>query len=109
MDKIQTALTHINISVKDQIDRDTFVSCIEGSPLCFAKWAYHIKTFFLETPISRMHDIVLAGIFTFESLYFAHKKWDPEGYANNETTEWIKEMYYLQMGQAHELGPDRFI
>jgi hypothetical protein len=108
MDKLQISLTHINGSVKDKIDRDTFIACIED--LLFAKkWAYHIKTFFLETPLPRMHDIVLAGILTFESLYFAHLKWDPEGYANNETTEWIKEMYYLQMGRAHELGPDRFI
>jgi len=110
MDKLQTAIIHINVSVKNQIDRETFFACIEGSiSISFTRWAYHIKTFFLETPIPVMHDIVLAGIFTFESLYFAHKKWDPEGYANNETTEWIKEMYYLQMGRAYELGPERFI
>jgi hypothetical protein len=108
MDKLQAALAHINISVKDQIDRETMISCIDGSLYC-AKWTYHMATFFLETPISAMHDMVLSGIFSFEELYLAHQKWDPGGYANNETTEWIKEMYFLQMGRAHELGPDRFI
>jgi hypothetical protein len=108
MDKLQIAIIHINVSVKNQIDRETFIACIEG-PVYLAKWAYHIKTFFLETSIPMMHDIVLAGFFSFKNLYFAHKKWDPEGYANNETTEWIKEMYYLQMGRAYELGPARFI
>jgi len=107
MDKLQAIITHINASVKNRIDRETMVSCIK----CIvrpAKWSYHINTFFLETPISLMHDIVLAGIFSFEELYVAYQKWAPEGYADNETTQWIKEMYYLQMGRAHELGPDYF-
>jgi len=108
LDKLQIAITHINVSGKDPIDDETMVECINGS-LFHEKWSYHVKTFFLETSIPLMHDIVLAGKFSFKELYDAHQKWDPEGYANNDTTEWIKEMYYLQMGRAHELGLARFI
>lgn len=107
MDKLQVAITHINVSVKQQIDRDTMVSCLRGG--VHKKWAYHVLSFFLETPVHLMHDIVLAGTFTFEELYKAHQLWDEKGYADGETTEWIKEMYFLQMGSAHELGSARFI
>lgn len=107
MDKLQRAIAHINVSAAKKIDRDTMIACIKGS-LSIPQWSYHVKTFFLETSIPLMHDIVLSGILSFEELHNAHLRWDPEGYANNDTTEWIKEMYYLQVGRAHELGHDRF-
>lgn len=107
MDKLEKSIVHINVSVQLPIDKKTIISCIKGN-LLDEKWAYHIKTFFLETSISLMHDIVLSDFFTFSELYRTHQKWDPEGYAINATTEWIKEMHYLSMGKAHELGIDRF-
>ncbi len=108
MDKLEKTIVHINTSVQVPINKKTLISCVQGR-LFNKKWSYHLKTFFLETSISLMHDIVLEGFFTFEELYTAYQKWDPEGYANNETTKWIKEMHYLSMGKAYELGIERFI
>lgn len=65
MDKLETAIVHINVSIQDKIDKKAICSCIKGV-LFDQTWSYHVKTFFLETPISLMHDIVLSGFFTFE-------------------------------------------
>lgn len=108
MNKLEIAIKHINVSVQDPIDQTTILFCIKGL-LFDTKWSYHVKTFFLETPIPVMHDIVLEGFFSFEELYNACQKWDPKGYSKNDTTEWIKEMHYLSLGRADELGIDRFI
>lgn len=107
MDKLEKAIAHINASISNKIDRESMISCIQGEP--DDKWVYHVLTFFLETSVPLMHDIALSGVFTFEELYKSHLKWDSKGYANGETTEWIKEMCYLEMGRAHELGIARFI
>jgi len=55
-----------------------------------------------------IHKIVLEKTFTFEELYNAYLKWDTEGIAWNETTDWIMEMCYLSTGRAYELDPKRF-
>jgi len=104
----QKIISHINVSVSKQIDVETLVGCIKGT-IHDEVWSYHVKTFFLETSIRTMHDIVLAGFVTFAELYRASLRWDPEGYADGKTKEWVKEMYYLSVGRAAELGSDRFI
>ncbi len=107
-DKLDMAIKHINVSIPSPIDRETFIACIKGD-VSDKKWKYHISTFLLETPIDLMHDIVLEEHFNFEELYRAKQIWDKEGYANGETFEWIKEMYYLVLGKADELGIERFV
>lgn len=56
-----------------------------------------------------IHEIVLSGIVTFEELMEAQKEWKAEEYADENTSDWIREMAYLRMGRAAELGIARFI
>ena len=108
MSPLKAALSHINVSVPVKIDEDTFVACIKG--FCTnEKWKGHIWSFFLETPVGLIHEIVLSGIVTFEELMEAQKEWKAEEYADENTSDWIREMAYLSMGRAAELGIARFI
>ena len=108
MNQLRQALLHINVSMPIKISQIEFISCIKGDTF-EKKWVNHIKAFIHETPISLIHAIILDGFFSFKELYEASIKWDSEGYSNEETNEWIKEMYFLSVGKAHELGIDRFI
>ena len=56
-----------------------------------------------------IHEIVLSGMVTFEELLEAQKQWKAEEYADENTTDWIREMAYLSMGRAAELGIARFV
>lgn len=107
MNPLKKALIHINTSLPKEIDEETFVSCLTGS--CIDKqWKGHILSFFLETPIHLMHEIVLSGVITFEELMNANKSWKAEEYTDDEITRWIQEMAYLSLGKAAELGIARF-
>ena len=108
MTPLKTALVHVNASLPVAIDDITFVACIKGT--CRArKWRAHSLSFFLETPVWLIHDIILSGVFAFKELMDAQTRWKAEEYADEKTTRWIQEMAYLLMGRAAELGTARFI
>jgi hypothetical protein len=108
MTPLEKALVHINASPPMEMDDKTFVACIRGT--CRdPKWRAHILSFFLETPVGLIHEIVLSGAFTFEELMDAQTRWKAEEYADEKTRGWIQEMAYLSMGRAVELGIARFI
>jgi len=108
MTPIKIAIVHINASLPREIDEGTFIACIAG--ICTdEKWKGHVLSFFLETPAWLIHDIVLSGAFTFKELMIAQSRWKAEEYADETTTRWIREMGYLSMGRAPELGIARFI
>jgi len=108
MTPLKRALVHINASLPLAIDDLTFVACIRGT-CSDSKWRAHILSFFLETPIWLIHDIVLSGTFSFKELMDAQTRWKTEEYADGKTRGWIQEMAYLSMGRAVELGIARFI
>lgn len=108
MTPLKTALVHVNASLPMAIDDITFVACIKGT--CrIQKWRAHILSFFLETPVWLIHDIILSEVFTFKELMDAQARWKTEEYADEKTTRWIQEMAYLSMERAAELGIARFI
>ncbi|MCD6294434.1 MAG: hypothetical protein J7M20_05800 [Deltaproteobacteria bacterium] len=108
MTPVNTAIVHINASLLREIDKNTFISCITGA-CADEKWKGHVLSFFLETPTWLIHDMVLSGAFTFKELMDAQTRWKTEEYADENTTRWIREMGYLSMGKAAELGIARFI
>ena len=108
MTPVKAALVHINASLPMQIDESTFVACVKGS-CTEEKWKAHMLSFFLETPVYLIHEIVLAGAVTFEALMEAQRQWNTEDYADESTTRWIQEMAHLSLGRAAALGIARFI
>jgi len=108
MTPLRKALVHINASLPLEIDDKTFVACIRGT-CSDPKWRAHILSFFMETTVGLIHDIVLSGAFTFKELMAAQIRWKTEEYADGKTSGWIQEMAYLSMGRAAELGIARFI
>jgi hypothetical protein len=108
MTPTRIAIVHINASLPGEIDESTFIACITGA-CTDEKWKGHVLSFFLETPVWLIHDIVLSGAFTFKELMMAQSRWKTEEYADETTTRWIHEMGYLSMGRAAELGIARFI
>ena len=108
MTPVKTAIFHLNASLLREIDESTFIDCITGE-CTNKKWKGHVLSFFLETPVWLIHDIVISGAFTFEELMDAQSRWKTKDYADDHTTRWIQEMAYLSMGKAADLGIARFI
>lgn len=107
MNYLSQALKHINISIKNPIDNQTFIDCIKLKNKD-NKWKYHIVSFFWETNISVVHSIVNSEIFTFEELYNAYLFWDGREAEYTSTPDSIKEMYFLESGRGKELdNPER--
>ncbi|MBW1868858.1 MAG: hypothetical protein JRF52_01920 [Deltaproteobacteria bacterium] len=105
---LKAAIVHVNVSLPMEIDEDILIACIRNT--CYdQKWKGHILSFFLETPIWLIHDIVLSGVFSFEDLTDAQNRWQTKEYADENTTRWIQEMAYLSMGKAAGLGIACFI
>jgi len=108
MTPLKMALLHVNASLPMEIDESTFIACIRGT--CTDQtWRAHILSFFLETPVSVIYDIVLSGVLTFEEFMDGQDRWQAKEYADEKTTLWIQEMAYLTMGKAAELGIGRFV
>lgn len=108
MSPLKTAIVHVNASLPKEIDEVTLIACIRNT-CSDEKWKGHILSFFLETPLWLIHDIVLSGVFTFKDLMDAQSRWKTKEYAGENTTRWIREMAYLSMGKAAGLGIARFI
>lgn len=60
-------------------------------------WRPHIEAFFDELAPEAIHDLVLAGIVTFEDLYRAARTWRV---TNGRNVPWIKEMADLLLARA---------
>ena len=72
--KIDSGLATINAPRPQLIDAKTFVHCLTTSRL-EQRWHPHIEAFFDEVSPEAIHDLVLAGIITFEDLYRAARTW----------------------------------
>ena len=95
-DFLKIALGQINAPCPEKIEAATLIRCIKGEEFN-KKWSPHLISFLEELHISLIHDMVLAGIFTFEDLSNAIDAW---GCLDGPTTGWIKEMAILKMEAA---------
>lgn len=94
--RIKFVLGTINAPRPHPIDLQSFVQCLT-TPRPDARWRPHIETFFDEVSAEAIHDLVLAGIFTFEDLYRAARTWRV---TDGRNVPWIKEMADLRLEKA---------
>lgn len=94
--KVAFVLATINAPRRHRIDPKTFVhSLLTLRPE--RRWRPHIEAFFDEVSAEAIHDLVLAGIFSFEELYRAARTWRSTDGTN---LAWIKEMADLRLARA---------
>ncbi len=94
--KIDFVLATINAPRPQPIDAKTFVHCLTTSQ-AEQLWRPHIEAFFDEVSPEVIHDLVLAGIITFEDLYRAARTWRA---TDGSSVPWIKEMADLRLARA---------
>ncbi len=94
--RVNFVLGAIDAPRPDPIDLKTFVHCLTTSRPD-AHWRPHIEAFFDEVSAEAIHDLVLAGIFSFEDLYRAARTWRV---TNGRNVPWIKEMADLRLEEA---------
>jgi hypothetical protein len=95
-ERISAVLATINAPLPIPIDACTLVHCLTTlQPE--EKWRPHIESLFEEVPIEAIHDLVLAGIVTFEDLYLAARRWSIK---DGETLQWVKEMADFRLARA---------
>jgi len=86
--QIRFILATINAPRPSPIDAKSFVHCLTtGQPE--TRWLPHIEAFFDEVSAEAIHDLVLAGVVSFEDLYRAARSW---GVTDARNVGWIKEM-----------------
>jgi hypothetical protein len=95
--QIDFILGTINAPRPHPIDAKRLVRCLTTSPPD-AHWRPHIEAFFDEITLEAMHDLVLAGVVTFEDLYRAARTWRA---TDGRNVPWIKEMADLRLARAH--------
>src|SRR5262249_55716743 len=93
--EISFVLKTINAPRPHQIDAKTFVHCLTTDHPD-REWRPHIEAFFDEVSIEAIHDLVLAGVVTFEDLYRAARNWRV---TNGKNVDWIKEMADLRLAK----------
>ena len=86
----------INAPRPHPIDAKTLVQCLTTSRPD-ERWRPHIEAFFDEVSPEAIHDVVLAGIVTFEDLYRAARTWRV---ADGGNVPWIKEMADLRLARV---------
>lgn len=94
--QIEFVLGTINAPRPHPIDARTFVRCLTTSRPD-ARWRPHIEAFFDEASPEAIHDLVLAGMVTFEDLYRAARTWSA---IDGRNVPWIKEMADLRLARA---------
>jgi len=94
--KVAFVLTTINAPRPHRIDPRTFVHCLTTARPD-KRWRPHIEAFFDEVSAEAIHDLVLAGIVTFEDLYRAARTWRV---THGSNVPWIKEMADLRLAKA---------
>jgi hypothetical protein len=94
--KINFVLATINAPRPQPIDAMTLVHCLTtGRPE--QRWRPHVEALFDEVAPEAIHDLVLAGIVTFEDLYRAARTWRATHGGN---VPWIREMADLRLARA---------
>jgi hypothetical protein len=94
--QIEFILATINAPRPHPIDAKELVRCLTTSRTD-ARWRPHIEAFFDEISPEAIHDLVLAGVVTFEDLYRAARTWRV---MNGSNVPWIKEMADLRLARA---------
>jgi hypothetical protein len=93
--QIKFVLGTINAPRPYPIDAQTLVHCLMTSQPD-VRWRPHIEALFDEVSAEAIHDLVLAGLVSFEDLYRAARNWRVSD-AGNVT--WIKEMADLRLAE----------
>ena len=94
--KVASILATINAPRPQPIDAKALVHCLTTSRP-ERRWRPHIEAFFDEVAAEAIHDLVLAGIVTFEDLYRAARTWRV---TNGSNVPWIREMADLRLARA---------
>jgi hypothetical protein len=94
--KIGFVLATINAPRPRPIDAKTFLHCLTTARP-EQRWRPHIEAFFDEVSPEAIHDLVLAGIVTFEDLYRAVRTWRA---TDGNNVPWIQEMADLRLARA---------
>jgi len=92
---VKFVLATINAPRPHSIDVKGFIHCLTTSRP-EAQWLPHIEAFFDEVSAEAIHDLVLAGIVSFEDLYRAARNW---GVTDGRNLAWIKEMADLRLAK----------
>jgi hypothetical protein len=94
--KVETVLATINAPRLQPIDANELVHCLTTSRP-ERRWRPHIEALFDEVAPEAIHDLVLAGIVTFEDLYRAARTWRA---THGSNVPWIREMADLRLARA---------
>jgi hypothetical protein len=94
--QVDFVLGTVNAPRPHPIDAKTLVRCLTTSRPD-ARWRPHIEALFDEVSPEAIHDLVLAGVVTFEDLYRAARTWSA---ADGGNVAWIKEMADLRLARS---------
>ena len=94
--KVAFVLATINAPRPHPIDANAFVHCLTTARPDRRRRP-HIEAFFDEISPEAIHDLVLAGIFSFEDLYRAARTWRM---THGRNVAWITEMADLRLARA---------
>jgi hypothetical protein len=94
--QIDFVLGTINAPRPASIDARTLIHCLVA-PVPDRRWQAHIEALFDEVSEEAVHDLVLAGIVSFEDLYRASRTWKV---MHGRIIGWIKEMADLGLANA---------
>lgn len=94
--KVEAILATINAPRPQPIGTNDLVHCLTTSRP-ERRWRPQIEAFFDEVAPEAIHDLVLAGIVTFEDLYRAARTWRVTHGGN---VPWIREMADLRLARA---------
>jgi hypothetical protein len=92
-DRVDFVLGTINAPRAKAIDGQTLVHCLLAAEP-EKQWQPHIEALFDEVSKEAIHDLVLAGIVSFEDLYRAMRTWRAD---RGRSAEWVKEMADLRL------------
>lgn len=94
-DLLGLALGTVNAPRPRPIDARTLLSCLRGANV-ERIWRPHVEAFLTELSVDLIHDLVLAGVVTFEELDRARRIWRIQ---NGRNIDWIAEMADLELAE----------
>jgi hypothetical protein len=93
--EIEFVLGTINAPRPRHLDAKGLVHCLL-TPIPDHEWFPHVEALFDEVSVEAIHDLVLAGLVSFEDLYRAARTWRV---TNGRNIPWIKEMADLRLAR----------
>ncbi|MCA1939805.1 MAG: hypothetical protein LDL26_02285 [Caenispirillum bisanense] len=99
-------LKTMNAPRPQAMDAATLLECLRAETVR-TEWLPHMQALFDEVDMGAVHDMVLAGATTFETLYHALRVWRCE---DARLAPWIKEMADLHLARnagGHSSGAGR--